>query len=233
MDPTEFETVEGQARWRILRAMFHAAASQAHWIGTLSNWAPGTTGVFLGLVITNFESMSRYLPTGFQTPIFWFSLFSAVVGILIQTLWGTVQFQLGVDERYLSALPTEITQPGADPALVHRIITPVVEEFIKSRPLPFRKLAQCGKKKGEKDLVLVPKSAATLAQYMSVLLLLQYVLLGTAIFWPLGVATLKQKHSPRASRTATPALTSSRQTASPKPIVSLTPTAKPGATVGP
>jgi hypothetical protein len=223
MNPAEFETVEGQARWRLLRAMFQAAASQAHWTGTLSNWALGTTGIYIGLVVTNFETMSRHLPLGFQTPIFWFALASAVMGILAQVFWGSVQFQLIAEERYFAALPPELTRPGADPALVHRIITPVVEEFINSRPLLFRKLAQFSKKKGEKDLVLVPKSAATIAQYMSVLLLFQYLFLGIAIFWPLGALTLTPKRPASLTATATPASASPSQTSSPKPTVSLKP----------
>ncbi|MGA8482628.1 MAG: hypothetical protein WB696_32045, partial [Chthoniobacterales bacterium] len=87
MNPAEFETVEGQARWRILRAMFQAAASQAHWIGTLSNWALGTTGIYIGLVVTNFDTVSRHLVAESQMQIFWFALFSAVVGIAVQVLW--------------------------------------------------------------------------------------------------------------------------------------------------
>jgi hypothetical protein len=52
---------------------------------------------------------------------------------------------------------------------LHRILDPVVAEFINSSPFPFRQLAQFGKEKGAKDLVLVPKSAA-IAQVMSLLL---------------------------------------------------------------
>jgi hypothetical protein len=72
---------------------------------------------------------------------------------------------------------------------LHRILDPVVAEFINSSPFPFRQLAQFGKEKGAKDLVLVPKSAA-IAQVMSLLLFLQNISLGTATFWPLGVITL-------------------------------------------
>jgi hypothetical protein len=216
-DPAEFDTPEGQVRWRILRAMFQALASQAHWIGTLSNWALGTTGIYIGLIVTNFDTVSRHLAAESQVPqIFWFALFSAVVGIAVQVLWGTVQFQLKVEERFFEVLPPELTKPGADPALVHRIIDPVTSEFINSRPFLFRQLARCGKKKGEKDLVLVPKSAATIAQLMFAFLFIQYILLAAAIFWPLGAITLTPNRPAIGSLSTTPTPTA-KVSVSPKP----------------
>jgi hypothetical protein len=101
---------EGQSRWRILRAMFQAAAAQAHWTGTLSNWALGTTGIYIGLVVANFETISRHLPAGFQIPVFWFALISAVLGIFVQILWGFVQVQLSVEERLLAVVLPDLAK---------------------------------------------------------------------------------------------------------------------------
>jgi hypothetical protein len=140
--------------------MFLASASQAHWTGTLSNWALGTTGIYIGLVITNFDTISRHLPAGFQIPVFWFALASAVVGIGIQVLWGFSQAALNVEDRTWAVLLPEITKAGNDPGYVSRIINPVLDEFINSRPPLFRRLARWGKKKGAQDLVMVSKSAA-------------------------------------------------------------------------
>ena len=234
MKPTEFETVEGQTRWRILRAMFQALASQAHWIGVLSNWALGTTGVYIGLVVTNFDKMSGYLPAGFQTPVFRFALASAVVGIGIQFLWGLVQFSLNVENQLLAVMLPEVTKPGADADLVHRILDPVLEEFINSRPPLFRQLARCSKKKGEKDLVVVTKSAATIAQVMFALLFIQYILLAVAIFWPLSVITTTPNRPaidfPHGSLATTPAPIFPSQTPTSKPTLSPKPTTTPSAT---
>jgi hypothetical protein len=240
--PAEFETVEGQVRWRILRAMFQAAASQAHWIGTLSNWTLGTTGIYIGLVVTNFDTVSRHHTAESQMQIFWFALFSAVVGIAVQVLWGTVQFQLNVEERVFAVLPSELAKPGADSVLVHRIIDPVISEFINSRPFLFRQLARFGKEKGAKDLVLVPKSAATIAQVMSLLRFLQYISLGAAIFWPLGVITLTPNRpaigslsttpmptptlTPTSSQTPTPVTSEPTLSPKPNPTASATPISK-------
>jgi hypothetical protein len=174
--------------------MFQALASHSHRIGTLSNWALGTTGIYIGLVVTNFDAISRHLPDGFQAPIFWFALASAVVGIGIQILWGLAQFTLNVEDRLLAVLLPEITKPGNDPGYVSRIINPVLDEFINSWPPLFRQLARWGKKKGEQDLVMVSKSAATIAQIMFALLFIQYILLAVAIFWPLGVIASTPSH---------------------------------------
>jgi len=197
--------------------MFQALASQANWIGTLSNWALGTTGVYVGLVVTNFEAISRHLLAGFQTPIFWFALASAVVGIGIQVLWGLAQFTLNVEDRLLAVLLPEITKPGNDPGYASRIMNPVLAEFINSRPPLFRQLARWGKKKGEQDLVMVSKSAATIAQIMFAFLFIQYILLAVAIFLPLGVMTMNRPAIESLSTTPTP-------TPTPTPVPTPTPT---------
>ena len=222
MNPAEFDTPEGQSRWRILRTMFLGLASQAHWIGTLSNWALGTAGVYIGLVVANFDALSRHLPDGFQAPIFWFALASAVVGIGIQVLWGFSQSALNVEDRMLAVLLPEITKPGNDPDYASRIINPVLDEFINSRPPFFRQLARWGKKKGEQDLVMVSKSAATIAQLMFAFLVIQYILLAVAIFWPLGVITMTRNRPAIGSLSTTPTPTPSQTptakvSASPKP----------------
>jgi hypothetical protein len=206
MDPAEFDTPEGQVRWRILRAMFQAAASQAHWIGTLSNWALGTTGIYIGLVVTNFDTVSRHLAAESQMPqIFWFALASAVVGIGIQVLWGFAQAALNVEDRMWAVLLPEIANAaGKDPDYISRIINPVLDEFINSRPPLFRRLARWGKKKGAQDLVMVSKSAATIAQLMFAFLFIQYILLAAAIFWPLGVITLTPNRPAIGSLSTTP-----------------------------
>jgi hypothetical protein len=96
MNPAEFETPEGQARWRILRAMLQALASQANWVGTLSNWALGTTGVYVGLLVANFDAIAKHVPYPSRFPVFWFALISALFGIVIQVLRGAVQFWINI-----------------------------------------------------------------------------------------------------------------------------------------
>jgi hypothetical protein len=186
MNPTELETPEGQVRWRVLRTMFQALASQANWIGTLSNWALGTTGIYIGLLVTNYDAIIKHLPDGFQLPVFWFGLMSAGVGIWIQVIWGIVQFSLTVENQFTDVLVHALTIPPAgqsfDPGYPARIIDPVLDEFVNSRPWLFRRLAQWGREKGKTDLVMVLKRAANSAQIMFAFLLLQYILLGAAIF---------------------------------------------------
>jgi hypothetical protein len=65
-----------------------------------------------------------------------------------------------------------------------RITRLALKEFIESRPWAFRELAEQGVKKGENDIVFVPKTAASCAQMTFAFLITQYILLGVAIFWP-------------------------------------------------
>ena len=91
------------------------------------------------------------------------------------------------------ALP-ELTKPGLDPEYPMRITTPVLDEFINSRPRPFRPFMRWGRDKGKADIVMVPKLAASAAQFMFAFLVIQYILLGVAVFWPLGAATFRSRH---------------------------------------
>lgn len=196
MDPAEIERPEGNVRWRILRAMFQALASQANWVGTLSNWALGTTGVYVGLLVANFDAVAKHLPYPARFPVFWFALISAIFGIVIQVLWGAVQFWINIENQLIAVALPEFTKPGLDPEYPLRIMTPVLEEFINSSPRPFRPLMRLGRDKGKKDIVMVPKQAASAAQIMFAFLVIQYIFLGVAVFWPLGAATLRSRHHP-------------------------------------
>jgi hypothetical protein len=187
--------------------MFQALASQANWVGTLSNWALGTTGIYVGLLVTNYDAIVKHLPEGFQLPVFWFGLISACVGIWIQVMWGIVQFSLSLENQVTEVMIRAITIPPDrpfDPGYPAGILEPVLDEFVNSRPWLFRRLAQWGREKGKTDLVMVSKRAANSAQIMFGLLLLQYVLLGFAVFWPLGVVSLTSNRPPIGSLSTTP-----------------------------
>jgi hypothetical protein len=212
--------------------MFQALASQSNWISTLSNWALGTTGVYVGLLIANFDALARRLPAGSLVPGFWFALISAVFGIVIQALWGMIQFLVSVENQMWTVVLPEVGKPGID---LERVLNLAVDEFVNSRPWPFRKLAKWGSEKGRKDIVLVTKNAATFAQITFAFLIIQYVLLGIAIFWPLGalttrpssttIAPAQESSTTTATPAATPTLRSPSQTPTPKPTQKATATA--------
>jgi hypothetical protein len=63
-----------------------------------------------------------------------------------------------------SVKPTLVPEVGKPEIDLERVVNLAVDEFINSRPWPFRKLAKWGSEKGRKDIVLVTKNAATFAQ---------------------------------------------------------------------
>lgn len=175
--------------------MFRALASHNAWIHTVSNWALGTTGVYVGLLISNLDKIQSHLSDGWQRPVFFCTVISAAVGIGIQIASGMVQFALSIEnhlfpfimDAILNPTKFEIPPEQRDAQFSQRIRDPVVDEFIKSRPWAWGEFAKYTKEQGERDLVYVPKTAASCAQMMFVFLVLQYILLGVAIFWPLAL----------------------------------------------
>jgi hypothetical protein len=194
VDPKEVNTPEGEMRFLMLREMFRAVALQGAWIHTVSNWALGTTGAYMGFLVANLDKIQPHLHRGWQWPVFGCALASTVWGIVIQILWGFIQFSTGVENQILSfTLPRTknpqqfgIVLPPGDTAdrFFKRMADRALKEFIESRPWAFRELAEWGSKKGESDIVYVPKTAASCAQMTFAFLIAQYILLGVAIFWP-------------------------------------------------
>ena len=82
MDPKEVNTPEGEMRFLMLREMFRAVALQSGWIHTVSNWALGTTGAYMGLLVANLDKIQPHLAKGWQRPVFGCALASAVTGIV-------------------------------------------------------------------------------------------------------------------------------------------------------
>jgi hypothetical protein len=191
MDPTEFESAEGRLRFQIFREILRAVASHSGWIHTVSNWALGTTGVYVGLLVANLDKLHEHLADGWQRPVFWLLVISAVIGVGIQVASGLIQFSLAVENHLFPMILGAILDPGkygiqqTDPQFPQRIITPVIDEFIESRPWAWGELAKYTKEKGEGDLVFLLKTLASWTQMMFVALVAQYILLGVAIFWPL------------------------------------------------
>lgn len=70
MDPKEAGTAEGEMRFLMLREMFLAVALQSGWIHTVSNWALGTTGAYMGLLVANLDKIQPHLAKGWQWPVF-------------------------------------------------------------------------------------------------------------------------------------------------------------------
>jgi hypothetical protein len=99
VDPKEFNTPEGRLRFQILRELFRAIGSHIGWIHTVSNWALGTTGVHIGLLISNLDKIQLHLSDGWQRPIFLCTAISAAVGIGIQIAAGLVQFGLSIENH--------------------------------------------------------------------------------------------------------------------------------------
>jgi hypothetical protein len=201
MNPKELDTPEGWLRFSILHTMCSAVASKSAWIGTLSNWALGTTAVYVPLMIGNLDKIQAILHKPWIVPVFWFALVSAAVGIGIQlsSVWVQIAVQiesqiapLAIDafrnpERY----NIKPTPADWDAKFATDIISPVRTEFIESRPWAFRELAIYAQEKAENDPAFLIKNAASCTQMMLPFLLLQYVLLGAAVFW--AMATLLWK----------------------------------------
>jgi hypothetical protein len=193
MDPKALDTPVGRLQYQILREMFLAVAGQSVWASTISNFALATTGAYVGLLVANLDKIQPHLHKGWHGPVFVCATLSAISGILIQILSGFVQSSTGAENKLLPLLFNALLKPqefGIDPRQVdadfpHRLVNPVIDEFINSGPWPYRHLKKWGRQRGEQDLVSVSKTAASCSQIMSLLLILQYILLGTAIFWPL------------------------------------------------
>jgi hypothetical protein len=90
-------------------------------------------------------------------------------------------------DAILNPTKFEIPADQINARFPQRIMEPVVDELIKSRPWAWGEFAKYTKEQGEKDLVYVTKNSASLTQMMFVFLVLQYILLGIAIFWPLAL----------------------------------------------
>jgi hypothetical protein len=194
MDPKEVESPEGRLRFNILRAMFRAVAAESGWIEPISNWTLGAAGGYVALLIANLDKIQSHLSAGWPWPVFWCLLISVLCGIGIKILSGFIQFSLNVERQLLEFILPALTNPqqfgiSADPndaAFIKRIVDPVQKEFIESRPWIFRKLAEYGQRRGKQDLVYIPKTAASFAQWMLLCWLLQFGFLGAAIFSPIG-----------------------------------------------
>jgi len=74
-------------------------------------------GIYIGLVITNFDTISRHLPAGFQIPVFWFAAGVGSRRNRHSVLWGFSQPALNVEDRMWAVLLPEITKAGNDPAM--------------------------------------------------------------------------------------------------------------------
>ena len=150
MDPKEFDTPVGRLRFQILRELFRGLASHSGWIHTVSNWALGTTGVYVGLLVSNLDKLQPHLSDGWQRPVFWFATISAAIGIGIQIVSGLVQFALSVENHLFPFLMDAILNPTKfgfpadqiNAQFPQRIIEPVVDELIKSRPWAWGEFAK-------------------------------------------------------------------------------------------
>ena len=179
----------------ILREMFSALTSHSTWIHTVSNWALGTTGVYVGLIVANIDKLEPHLSKGWQGPVFWCAVISAITGIGIQIASGVIQFALPIENRMFSLTQSILQDPakfGISPQMTSDefkqiIINPVVDEFIKSRPEAWGELAKWAKKQSEIDAVFLSKNTASWTQEMFAALVFQYISLGVAIFWPLAL----------------------------------------------
>lgn len=181
-------------RFLMLREMFRAVALQSGWIYTVSNWALGTTEAYMGLLVANLDKIQTHLGKGMAVARIWLRfgvrrlghcypnsirLYSVLNGggkpnshIHLASFKNPQQF--GV-----------VLAPGDTVGEFFKRVTRLaIKEFTESRPWAFRELAECGAKKGESDLVYVPKTAACCAQMTFAFLIVQYILLGVAIFWP-------------------------------------------------
>lgn len=112
MSPTEFDSAEGRLRFQILREMFRALASHSGWIHTVSNWALGTTGVYVGLLVSNLDKLHDHLKDGWQPAVFWFAIISAAIGVGIQITSGLIQFSLTVENHLFPFVMGAILEPG-------------------------------------------------------------------------------------------------------------------------
>jgi hypothetical protein len=200
MNPTEFNSAEGRIRFMILHAMCRAVASKSGWIGMLSNWALGTTAAYVSLMLANLREIQNHLHGTWIGPVFWLAVLSTVVGIGIQFATGWVQIALEVENQIASLALDVLQHPERyqitpQPDYVARfkanIMEPVIREFIESRPWAFAELGKYAQEKAERDPAFIAKTAASHTQMALVFLIVQYILLGTAIFWPLGLLMLR------------------------------------------
>lgn len=194
MDPKTADTPEGFVRYAILREIFRAIVIQGSWVHTASNWALGSTGAYLGLLVANLDKIQPHLEKDWQWPVFGFALASTVVGIGIQIAYGIIRFAIAVEEQIFSFVVQCLTNPEklgvklvpGDTAnqFAKRTMSAVLKEFIECRPWAFGELAEASIKKGEEDILYMLKPAAACAQMTFVFMIVQYVLLGFAIFLP-------------------------------------------------
>jgi hypothetical protein len=202
MKPSELDTPEGWLRFNLLHTMCCAAASQSASIGVLSNWALGTTAVYLPLMIGNLDKIQSFIHKSWVGPVFWLSLLSAVVGVGLQVFSIWVQIAVQVETRVMSLALDALrhpdnydikikSRPDWDARFAREIMIPARDEFIESRPGPFRELAIWAKEKAENDPTFLAKNAASCTQIMLPFLAIQYLLLGIAVFWPMGALLWK------------------------------------------
>jgi hypothetical protein len=187
--PDETESEIGEQRFFLLREMYRAITLQSAWISVMSNWTLGATGAYLALIVANFDKVHPHLRHGGQWFAFAGGVCSALTGIVIQLLYGLVQFDTNLEDRILTHILTLIRNsrpPGNLTDFINQLTGPVIQEFIDSRPWPFKILSIKGREKGLKDVVWVPKVAATISQIILLLLLIQLLLLGVAIFGALA-----------------------------------------------
>src|SRR5437016_5795081 len=154
MNPNELETAEGRLRFSLLQTMCRAVVSKSAWIGTLSNWALGTTAVYVSLMIANLDKIEPHLHGEWICPVIWLAVVSAAVGIGIQLFSSWAQIAMEIENQVATHALDALFHPeryGIDRKPDHattfgpQIMIPVREEFIESRPWAFRELATYGK----------------------------------------------------------------------------------------
>jgi hypothetical protein len=148
----------------------------------------------MGLLVANLDKIQPHLAKGWYWPVFGFALASAVWGIVIQILWGFIQFSMGVENQIFTYLLPRLSNPGqfgvplppgeTIEQIRQRNMSIVVKEFVESRPWVFRELAEGGAIQAQRDIIITPKTASRCAQMSFAFLIFQHVLLGAAIFYP-------------------------------------------------
>jgi hypothetical protein len=129
------------------------------------------------------------------------------VGIQISSVW--VQIALQIENQVASLALDALWHPekfnigltaGWGQRFVAEILLPVQKEFIESRPWAFRELALYAYEQTKNDPTFLAKKAASLTQMMIPFLAHQYLTLGVAVFWPMGLLLFTYKCWPSKPR---------------------------------
>jgi hypothetical protein len=198
MKPADLATPHGVFNLQILRSMLEAVGNQCRWLDNLSNWTLGAAGVYIAILLGQFDKLHSHLPGSWKQKVVVGITLSISFGVLLKIATGFAGFVLSltenlqrslvplltpIEEAVRKSMPLNTPEPEQFSRSYNHLMTLMsapVEEFINTVPFFARGLARFFRRLADKDILVMLKIAARIYYYGEVALLMQVTTLAFA-----------------------------------------------------